>query len=271
METMDYGGFDDTFLKLQEEMDLRMAKKSGAAKGKGRKKKSYVPSKGFTSKYFRGLIFNDSAKKMKPDRSLLEQYKNYLTDEYAIALKKQLKISGRGQVNGKRQRWSNLGYATGNLRKSIKVSTRLIIEHNAKAGRYFIDYEMTPEYLDYGNYIANGRTAGAIPEAMLIKWIEDKIRLGSLRIYKVRRDKARPTGKAMQNRKVEIKRIANAISWAASKASKPAVLKDWPSWTDNPNLREEFWKATKKRGAFYRRKIRASIVKNLSIDYGKIK
>ena len=270
MDTMDYGGHDAFFIKMQEDFDARAAKTSKAAKGDG--KKTYKPSKGFNSKFLRGIIFDDSAKRLRPDKVLLDQYKDYLTDEYAIALKKQLKISGRTQTNGVRQRWSNLGYATGNLRKSIKVNTKTIIEHSPKSGRYFIDFEMTPWYLDkefgedtYGNYIANGRSAGAIPDAVLVKWMENKIRLGSLKIYKKRK------GTGDTNRKRDMLRIAKAISWAASKAPKPAVLKGWSSWDENPQLRRDFWEATKEKGSWYRGKIRKSIVKNLSIDYGKVK
>lgn len=280
---MEYGGLDASFIQMMERMDAEAAAKKGAGppkmKGKSTNKEKPVrkiKSKGFSSKHIRGRIFKDASKRLKPDPIVVREYTDYLATQYQIALKKQLRV--RRRQNG--TRYSSMGYATGTLRSSIMVKTKIEYYHDVKKGRVDIDVLLIPKYADYGDYIASGRKRGPIPVQLIIDWLEQKQRLGVLRIYtKTRRDisNENPDAGLEELAKLRTKRenillsIAIAIVNKADSAPKPPVLRGWSSWDDNPSLREEFWRRTKEDGAKYRRRIRRSIVKNLSTDYGRTK
>lgn len=225
-------------------------------------KRRYIPKPNFHHNQIRGRIFGDSARKLRPDASVLAEYENFLAKNYVIALQKQLNKRGGTQRNKVRVRYSNLGYAKGSLQKEIKAKSKLDVRHSTRKGRVLIKYELTPEYNEYGNYIAGGRRAAYIKIQPLIKWINQKIALGSFRILRAKK------GSGLDNREKIIKSIAFAISYKAGQQSKPPVLKDWSSWSENKNLRQMFKSLTASKGAYLRRKIRNNIVNKLKVKYG---
>jgi hypothetical protein len=219
-------------------------------------------AKGYGTNYIRRKIFNDAAKRMKPDASVVNKYKQFLVDNFVQALKEQLPASQRkslGYVAGRQQRKTiqDAGVATGRLRRTIEATCRVIIGIDASKGRYDIDFYLTPNFEFWGGYIANGRRAGYIPIDVLITWIERKMSNGVLTMD----DKKNWT----------VKGFAIAISRAANKRAKPPVVKDWYLMSKNSNLERRFKKYIRAGGTYYRTLIKNNIIKKMNIQYGNIK
>jgi len=240
------------------------------------KRSRYKAATGFTSRKYRGKIFEDTAMDMIPDRKWLMAYENMVGKAYAKALQEQLRIRARVRDSkGNSHRYSSIGYATGNLQRSITAEAKTILTHLPKQGRVYIEHEIKPEYLLYGDYIAGGRMASYIPIAPLVKWIEAKMSLGSFRglsgdqVENKRKQLGLIKGKKWKENRV--KSIAFAISKAAAKKPKPPVIRDWSSWTNNTKLQQRFREYIREDSPRYLRNIRRSIARNISKQYGKTK
>lgn len=237
-----------------------------------KKRDTYKPSDynaeaAFRSTTLRSKLFKDTIGNMKPSQAITDRYSEFLKRSYEQALKKQLNVSYRSQTDKVRTRYSNLGFASGALRKSITVSVEINYEAREDIGRFFVDYELTPSYLQYGDAIAGGRrrsvTKGNQLLPALVRWIERKIKLGSFRVYTEKK------GKGNLNRKNEIESIAARIRAHLSMSNRPPVLPDWHTYAKNPQLRKDFKAIIAKEQKKYLGQIRKDLIKQINKQYGK--
>jgi len=225
----------------------------------------------FRDNRVRSALFKGMASDMvKGHGKFIKEYANFLENAYKKALRGQLKRSVRKREGkGVRVNHRQLGFATGNLRDSIVAKVDITLDSNANKGYLFIDFDISATHLEYGDYIANGRSAGAIPHTELIKWLKLKEKAGTLRLYIKKKAKYgagvgdNEVKNMNENRENKIKRIANSISWAASIRPKPAVLKAWNDPYNNPELTEKFKKIVSSEGGKYRSKIRESVMRKI--------
>jgi hypothetical protein len=196
-----------------------------------------------------------------PEKSAVDEYKNFLAQSYVKVLRLQLDVRRRTSAGT----FLHVGKATGQLYKSIKADVEVFIYKEIEKGKVHVDYKMTPDYLKpYGDYLANDRAASFIPYNVIMKWMKTKIAQGSFRLLKKLGEKAKSGSKERR-----MHSIAYAILKKAKSTPREAVLKNWNNYNYNVRLRTMFEKETRKRGIAHRAKIRRSIINNINANYGK--
>lgn len=256
--------------------------------------KSLTGTKGstqFGANFIRGKILASIHRVAKPDASVVNKYRQFLQRTYVQILKQQIPADKKrrsfgstfsdyttstgsiikgGTRNQSRKTDSSIGYASGQLKNSIKALVTIASNINtyktdavSGKGRYDIEFYIKPKYDFHGEYIAKGRRAGWIPIEKIITWLNTR---KSLKIY-IPNEKESTLKNV--NREKLIKNIAYAIAKTAKKNAKPPVIKDWYDMNKDEVMYNKFMDAVKTKGSYYRTLIRKNIIDKISTLNGK--
>jgi len=223
----------------------------------------------FVSNYLWGKVMRNTDKAVKPDKSIVDRYANFLENSYAEMLKLELPARkgrrvSRGYGKARESKSGNfsrpqirptlqgLGHASGALRENITAEAKVNVVRK-KTGTYHIKYELTPNIFEYGDYIAEGRKSGWIPIKELMKWIAHKRAKG---YFTVQKKEGQSQGKADLS-------FAFAIANIAKKNPKPAVIDNWYNINKNEDLYIRYLSRVRIKGRKYRVEMRESIIRKL--------
>ena len=232
--------------------------------GQFRQKRKYNNPKGFDN----NPIFKVGAEAMKPDPILVERYEDMLALEYVKALQMQLGGRARSQsTRFGRVSFSGVGIASEELYKNIRAVTKVKIDNDTKNGtyriRYLIKHELEArakngEY--YGEFLNYDRGTKNIPSKPIVKWINQKIAKGTMRLYNKQQEKEGYVKDKVKFVQMVASRIVS--SWRTNKKS--AVARNWSIYDKNEKLQRDFARLTKNKGAYHRNRIRKSLIENIT-------
>ena len=251
-----------SFAALQERFELEAKK--------GYENKVLTKDEITKSNHVRNPMFKEHAKSIRADRIYIENYKDELIKNYVIALQMQLNVDGRGQRNGIRTRFQNVGYASGRLYKSIRAGATVSLVHDRTKGRYVIDYKIEEDITDakdfvgksYGGYLNYFRPARKFSAEGILTWMKHKMKnKGGLKIYNRSGDKESEGG--LKQKAKLLTRIAFAIRGALMKEPRAAVVENWSIYDKNVKLRNDFKKLMRARGGYLRTQIKKSVMRNI--------
>jgi len=220
----------------------------------------------------RDKIFKKTSLAINPDRKEVRRYEKFLGDQYEIVLKKELDRTRRKSIKGTRGSYSGVGYATGNLKKRLKAGSIVKIKKSLKKGVLEIGFQIKVDFSDvnYGASLAEDRKPKVVAYRNILAWVYQKISNGTFKVGSAGRSKIKQgaTLKTLDaaNKTIDkqIAGIAVAIMTNIEKNARPPVIKDWYKFNKNKRLRIQFKRATKRKGAYYRTRIKKSIIKNIN-------
>lgn len=232
--------------------------------GQFRQKRKYNNPKGFDN----NPIFKVGAKSMNPNPVYVERYEDMLAEQYVKALQMQLGGRARSQSHKfGRVSFSGVGIASEELYKNIRALTKVTIDNDTENGtyrlRYLIKHELEArgkngEY--YGEFLNYDRSTRNISSKPIVKWINQKIAKGTMRLY----NKEQAKEGYVKNKVKFVQMVASRIvsSWRTNKKS--AVARNWSIYDKNEKLQRDFARLTKNKGAYHRNRIRKSLIENIT-------
>jgi hypothetical protein len=154
----------------------------------------------------------------------------------------------RSQLDVDKHGYFGVGYATGNLYRSIKANGYLdSVQADDDSVESSFEFEI--DMAEYADTLSEGTRPMYIPISKLIKWVQLKgIRKG----WEFRR-----------GAKASYENVAFSIQRAIAKRGRDALLPDWNDFSRNNDLQKEFDTRMKTRKTYYQKLIRDNFKENL--------